>query len=275
MRIASFEIDGHPSAVIVVGDRVWVSDDVNHTVHVLDARTGAETGPAIDVSRNPIALAAGGGAVWIAHADGRLTRVDARTRAVRGRKLGGSLTGATYATDRVWLTDLEQSELVEVDPDTLKAKDRIGIPKGAVRVAAGPGRTLWVTNSEDTVTVVSDGRVSSVREVGSGPIGVASDGRTVWVANSDDDTATALRGANGFASDAIRVGGGPVAIAVLGGDAWSANQDAGTLTSLRRPDAPPIELGTHPRGAIAVEWFGHREIWVVGSNPDAVVRVQL
>jgi YVTN family beta-propeller protein len=275
-RVALFEIDGHPSAVTVVGEDVWVSDDVNHSLHVLDARTGAEARPPIDVSRNPVALAAGGGSVWVAHADGHVTAVDARTDDVRERKLGGSLTGLTYAMDRVWVTDLEHDELVEVDPETLKVQDRIDIPDGAVRVARGPGRALWVTNTEDTVSVVVDGRVSAVHEVGLGPIGLASDGRTVWVANSDDDSVTGLRSAERGASRTISVGDAPVAVAVFeDGDAWSADQDGGTLTSIGRPDGPPVELGTQPRGAVAVEWFGHREIWVVGSNPDAVVRVQL
>ena len=272
--VATFAIAGHPSAVTVVGDHVWVSDDVNHSVHELDARTGKSARPPIEVSRNPVAMTAGGGAVWIAHADGHVTAIDARTRDVRKNELGGSLTGIAYTMDRVWLTDLEHDELVEVDPETLRAKDRIHIRDGAVRVASA-GRSLWVTNRENTVTRVVDGRTAEERKVGNGPIGVAADGDSIWVANSDDDTVTVLHGATGERPDTIAVGRGPVVVVALDGDAWSANQDAGTLTLLGRRDAKPIDLGTQPRGAVAVEWFGHREIWVVGSNPDAVVRVQL
>jgi DNA-binding beta-propeller fold protein YncE len=275
IRVTPFEIDGHPSAITVVGDHVWVADDVNHAVHVLDARTGKASGERIEVGRNPVALAAGGGSVWVAHASGRVTAIDARTRDVRDRRVGGSLTGVAFAA-RPWVTDLEDGELISLDPDTLKADERVRIPDGAVRVAAGPSGALWVTNDEDTVTRVVEGRVAGVRHVGLGPIGLASDGRrTVWVANSDDDTVSVLRGVEGEPSAPVAVGEAPVAVAVVGGNAWSVDQDGGTLTPLARPDGPPIELGTMPRGAVGVEWFGHEEIWVVGSNPDRVVRVQL
>jgi DNA-binding beta-propeller fold protein YncE len=269
--VAPFAIDGHPSAVTVVGERVWVADDVNHVVHVLDARTGKPARPPIGVSRNPVALAAGGGSVWVAHASGYVRSIDVRTLDVRKRNLHGSLTGIAYAMGSVWVTDLERSRLVEVDTSTLRPRAKIPIELGAVRVAVGPGGSVWVTNAEDTVTEVVDGRVHAVHQVGTAPIGVASDGRTVWVANSESNTVSVFRGAN---TDRIDVGRAPVAVAVIGGNAWSVEQDAGTLTSLGRPDRV-IELGTHPRGAVGVEWFGHREIWVVGSNPDRVVRVQL
>jgi DNA-binding beta-propeller fold protein YncE len=270
--VTPFEIDGHPSAVTVVGDHVWVADDIHHSVHILDARTGKESRRPIQVSRNPIALAAGGGSVWIAHADGHVTAIDVRTRDVRKHRLGGSLTGVTYASRRVWLTDLEHNELVEIDPETLHAADRITVHRGAVRVSGGPGSTIWVTNGENTVTEFADGRERAVRRVGLGPIGIATDGRTMWVANSDDGTVTELTASR---TRTIPAGRGTVAVAVVGPDAWAVNQDAGTLTSVTKRIVPPIDLGTHPRGATGVDWFGHREIWVVGSNPDRVVRVQL
>jgi DNA-binding beta-propeller fold protein YncE len=273
-RVTSFEIDGHPSAVTTVGNEVWVSDDTRHVIHVLDARDG-ESLAEIEVSRNPIALASGGGHVWAAHANGRLAAIDARERTVIEMiEIGGSLTGVAYAFGSVWVTDLEHDELVEVDRDEFDVADRIDIEDGAVRVAAGADRSLWVTNREDTVTQVVDGRVRAVRKVGNGPIGLAHDGRRLWVANSDDGSVSVLAGDGGERDDDVPAGRGPIAVAAFESGAWSVDQDDGTLTPLR-DDARRIELGTHPRGAVAVEWFGHREIWVVGSNPDAVVRVQL
>ena len=275
-RVTAFEIDGHPSAVTTVGNHVYVADDTNHVIHVLDAQDGDAAEEPLEVSHNPIALAAGGGAVWVAHADGRLAVIDARTRRIRHVvDVGGSLTGVTFAFGRVWLTDLEHDDLVEVDPDELEVAGRIHVKRGAVRVAAGAGRSLWVTNREDTVTEVIDGRVNAVREVGTGPIGLAYDGRTMWIANSDDGTVSMLRGSKGVPDGDVSVGRAPIGVAAFETDAWSVDQDDGTLTPLVRRGAPAIELGTHPRGAVAVEWFGRREIWVVGSNPDAVVRVQL
>jgi DNA-binding beta-propeller fold protein YncE len=272
--VAVFDFAGHPSAIAVVGDHVWVSDDVNHTIHVLDARTGQESGTPIEVSRNPIALAAGGGSVWVAHASGYVRAIDVRTREVHKRNLHGSLTGIAYATmtGGVWVTDFERSRLIEVDPSRLRSLRKVPIELGAVRVAEGPDGTIWVTNADDTVTEVVDGEVREVHDVGTAPIGLTSDERTVWIANSEDDTVSVLGSSR---SATVEAGRAPVAIAAVDGDAWAANEIDGTLTSINRPDRPPIELGTHPRGAVGVEWFGHKEIWVVGSNPDAVVRVQL
>lgn len=276
ISVASFEIDGHPSAVTTVGSRVWVTDDVNHVVHVLDADTGSAVGDAVAVSKNPIAVAAGAGAVWVGHADGRLTALDARTHEIRDvEKVGSQITGLAFALGRVWASDFAQGELVGIDPDDLDVTDEIEIDGGAVRVGAGPGRTLWVTNAEDTVTRISGGAVDGVRDVGPGPIGLASDGDVVWVANSDANSVTPLRGEDGEPGEAVPVGRGPIGVAAFEGDAWAANQDDATLTSLHRNRRPVVDVGTHPRGVTAVEWFGRKEIWVVGSNPDRVVRVQL
>lgn len=279
----TFAIPGHPSALVVAKGVVWIADDDGHSVHTIDARTGKRVGRSIPVARNPVALAAGGDSVWVAHASGSVVRIDMASRhADPPIAAGESITGIAVSVDRVWAADLPGNALAEIDARSSRVLRRVPIPEGAVRVvAAGP--YLWVTNRERTVTRVraSDGEVASPVEVGIGPIGAASDGRRVWVANSEDGTVSRIDVATGAeVAPAVEVGRGPVAVAVSGRTVAVANQDEGTVSLVRRTSgevtAEPVFIGLRPRGIAA---YGNR-IWVVGrggppANQGAAVRVDL
>jgi DNA-binding beta-propeller fold protein YncE len=271
-------IPGRPSAVTVNGKDVWVADDLLRALHRIDAATGQRRGHHVELDRNPVALAAGGGGIWVAHASGTLIRVDAKMQSPSfPTKVGGSLTGIVYRAGRVYVTDHKTSSVVEVDARTTRVLRTFKLADGAVRIASA-GRYLWVTNDENTVTRVDprSGRVGPVVRVGNGPIGLAAGDGRVWVANSDDGTVSRIDATSGRRiGSPVKVGGAPVAVTVTGGSVWVAGQETKSLTridpSSGRVVGEAYELGIEPRGIAG----GAGAVWTVGTNPSAMIRVQL
>lgn len=265
-RVRTIPIDGRPSAVVVQGGLVWVADDANHVVHMVDPKTEEVVGRPIDVSKNPITMTASPGLVWVGHAGGEVVVIDAETREkVKEISAGGSITGATFLAPSVWVADGlgDTVKAIDVRSKRVVATHRIG--RGAVRIAAGDD-TLWVSNKSNSVTRIDVGSgEQKVFDVGGGPIGLARDDDRIWVANSDDGTVQVVGRSN-----AVPTGRGPVAIAVWHGSVWVANQDAATVARVERETEETLDLGTNPRGIAA----GEDAIWLVGTTEEAVVRIE-
>ena len=67
----------NPSELAVAGGRVFVASNTEHTVAVIDARTGRPAGEPLAVGLNPFAVAAGAGHVWVTgQGDNTVTRID-------------------------------------------------------------------------------------------------------------------------------------------------------------------------------------------------------
>ena len=263
--VTTIDIDGRPSAVAVAGGTVFVADDERHTVHLFDAGSNESKGQPVKVERNPVALAADDDGAWVAHASGWLLRVEASTRRVTERiEIGGSLTSVALQGETVWVTDLSHDLLYAIDPKRPKDATSTHIPEGAVRVEVG-GLYVWVTGREASVTSFDPATDKvEIHEVGTGPIGMTyADG--LWVANSDDGTVQKVGG------EPVKVGRGPIGVASLGGKIWAANQDDATVSQVNGSQAPvPIDVEVHPRGIAAADGT----LWVVGTNPEALVRVE-
>lgn len=271
-------IDGRPSAVTVADGVVWVTDDQRHRVHALDASSGERIRGPIPVPRNPIAIAAGRGDVWLGHAGGEVTRIATQSRrASRPIDAGESITGIAVRGNTVWAADLPTDSLIRIDARSSRVSDVTRVEDGVVRVAFSED-AAWVTNSERTVTRVEvpSGDADRPVNVGLGPIGLAFDGELVWVANSEDGTVSRIDAGSGRqAGSPVRVGLGPVAVAYGADSIWVANQDDGTVSRIDpesgRVVGEPLELGLRPRGIA----FGGGAVWAVGTNPGGVVRVDL
>lgn len=258
--VETIAFDGRPSAVVTAQGKVWVADDENHQVHVFHREGEPETDP-IGVARNPIALAVGDGEVWVAHASGRLSSIDVRTRevSVEHTDPDASFTSVAVAGSRVFATD--------VDRGLWDGRRWLALEDGAVRVVASTD-SLWVSGRDNTVARVDpdDGR-ERMHEVGFGPIGLAAVDGDVWVANSDDDSVQRV-GERRF----VPVGRAPVALVAADGRLYVANQDGRSISVVdpgRRSVERTIELDTQPRGIAA----GLGAVWVVGTNRQALVRV--
>lgn len=267
-NLTTTDIDGRPSAVAVTAGKVWVTDDANHVVHVLDASSLESVDEAVAVEKNPIAIeAVEDQSLWVAHAGGEVVQIDASTLEVTGLvETEGSITGLALDAPTLWAADLGSDELVAIDMDEGEVDRRIAVPEGAVRVTTD-GRSAWVSGRENMVTRVGpkDDATKTFR-TGNGPIGLAWNG-TVWSADSDDDTVTPIEPRG----EPVEVGGGPIAIEFsTDGTMWVANQDDSTLSIVRDGEqVGTVDLEVTPREMASVD----DTIWVVGTNREGLVRV--
>jgi streptogramin lyase len=268
-----FEIDGRPSAVTIENDLVWVADDDEQVVHVLDERSGEPKGKPIEVERHPIAIDSDDGVVWVGHAGGEISRIDAKDRTVEGRRIGQSITDVVASKDGVFAIDHGGKTVSEIDPETTSVIRGVPVPKGAVRGVVG-GEALWITGDETDVSRVELKQfvVRHVyKDVGDGPIGIHWDGEHVWSANSDDGTIADVEG-NVF-EEPIEVGRAPIALTDVDGELYVVVQDEQALVRVvdGKIVGPKIDLGIDPRGVEATD----DSVWVVGTTDGGggVVRV--
>ncbi|MGI8623196.1 MAG: Vgb family protein, partial [Solirubrobacteraceae bacterium] len=232
-------------------------------------------GAPIRVGSGPVAIAAGGGGVWVALASGSVVRIDPRTM----RRVGASIPvvdpgGIAVDGDRVWVTSRAQDELLRIDARSGRTTGP-AIPVGAkpTDVAAGLGG-VWVANSADgTVTHVDPdtGRADEPIHVarhralnpgnggrpveqpgGAEVLGLTVGEGAVWVAKTDSVQTTTIQvrridpRTRRVTGDPIAVDGGiPMHLAAGGGGVWVT--DVGSLppgAPPRRPALQRIDPGT-------------------------------
>jgi YVTN family beta-propeller protein len=171
-------------------------------------------------SGSPSTVAAHGNSVWVAPSTGLLTRLNAKTGAVKERlDPNASPAGIAIGDGAVWLTDAEADDVIRVDRTRLLTPITVGHEPTGITIGAG---SVWVADSLDDKVVRIDPATRSVTAtipVGRSPAGVAFGAGSVWVANSGDGTVTRI---DPKTDQTIRiaVGGSPQAIAVVGDRAW-------------------------------------------------------
>jgi hypothetical protein len=196
-----------PAAVAAAGDRVWVAD--RRRGLVLEFAAGYErpsaqiayprtraSGPVGLNLREPVSLAAGGGAVWVTDGSRRLTRIDGRSHAVSQVPAGRALDGVVAGTGAIWAFSAGTATVVRIDPRTGTVTDPIQITTRPgsdkpypIDIATTPG-TVWVLNGNTATLTRIDAAQGGVREttaigIDRLPRGIGASGSTVWVANFD------------------------------------------------------------------------------------------
>jgi streptogramin lyase len=147
------------------------------------------------------ALAAAGGAVWVACRDGgRLIRVRASNGArVRTVRLPGFRPWAVASGfGSLWAIDRDLGELRRLDPRTGRQQARLELPGLPVAVWAGAG-SVWIGFESGTRIARVDPRTNSLRllAAGDGASGFATDGRSVFVVGHRDNSLTRIDLASG------------------------------------------------------------------------------
>jgi hypothetical protein len=94
-----------PIGIATTPGTVWVLNGNTATVTRIDARQrGVIATVAIGMDRAPRDIAASGATVWIANADGSLSRLDPGGRAPSSLWVGESLSNVSVEGGRVWVT---------------------------------------------------------------------------------------------------------------------------------------------------------------------------
>jgi streptogramin lyase len=202
-------------------------------------RAPTKIGSPIKVGINPVAVAAGAGAIWVIDAARQtLIKVNPHTRAVVGNPR--PVSGGPFA---------------------------VAVGAGAVWVAAGDG----TVRAYDPRSLRPTGATATVP----GANGLAVGRGGVWVSSRRAGTVTRIDARTHHTDQPIRVGRGPADIAVGLGGVWIANADGGSVSRIdprrRRADAP-IAIGARQILAITVDDEG---VWVVRATGPNADRMQL
>lgn len=171
--------------------------------------TGAKT----KLPRRPMAVATGGGSVWVtSFAGGVLTRVDPRT----GKKVGKPVAiddapyNVLHAFGRVWVVAFQNDKLFEVNPSTGKVIRFTKVDNRPFGIAAGFG-SLWLTSIRgETLSRIdpATGRRVGARIALSGPpLQVTTGFGSVWVTNVRDGVVERIDPTRNKVVQKIRIGG--------------------------------------------------------------------
>jgi YVTN family beta-propeller protein len=243
---------------------------------------GDSGGPAvadtIPVGSEPLALAVGGGGVWVTNSgDGTVTRVDPATGdAGRPIRVGERPAGVAIGGGSVWVADSGSGTVSRLDPKTEASRGeiRVGARPSAIRFGF---HRVWVANvNDDTVSrIIAATGASDLPpiRVGSHPAGIAISARSVWVANSADGTVSRIAASGDVLEAAIRVGNRPRGVGAGSDYVWVTNELDGSVSRIEpfrgATAGEPIRVGTMP-AQVAV---GVGAVWVANEGDDTVSRI--
>jgi YVTN family beta-propeller protein len=243
---------------------------------------GDSGGPAvadtIPVGSEPLALAVGGGGVWVTNSgDGTVTRIDPATGdAGRPIRVGERPAGVAIGGGSVWVADSGSGTVSRLDPKTEASRGeiRVGARPSAIRFGF---HRVWVANvNDDTVSrIIAATGASDLPpiRVGSHPAGIAISARSVWVANSADGTVSRIAASGDVLEAAIRVGNRPRGVGAGSDYVWVTNELDGSVSRIEpfrgATAGEPIRVGTMP-AQVAV---GVGAVWVANEGDDTVSRI--
>jgi hypothetical protein len=169
---------------------------------------------------------------------GRLTRLDARTARVGAGPVpaGRDPAAVLAAAGSVWVPDRTRDEVLRFDPVTLRLRDRVRVGDGPA-LLAGDARAVWVGNVGESTLMRIDGAdvVGAPVELGKQLDDLLLGFGQLWVAGRDGSV-TRLDASTGQPAGApVQIGGAPLALAASPAGVWVASAGNGTLRLLRAP----------------------------------------
>ena len=154
VEVRRIALDVAPYAIAIDGRRAWVTSFDDGAVVLVDLDAGKRLASAVVASPGGIAVASGGGSVWVVeHRGDRLLRLDADTLETADTiEYGGPgpndvcgfcIENVIYAEGAVWTADNHRRTVTRVDPRTGDMTS-YELPKDVWSVAAGGGR-IWAS----------------------------------------------------------------------------------------------------------------------------------
>ena len=124
------------------------------------------------VGRNPGAIVAGGGSIWVAsERDRTVTRIDGARDRVVTIDVGAEPVGLAYGGGSLWVADGSAGRVVRVDPASDRVVQRIELSNVPRAITAGHG-SVWVASAIGGAITQIDlerGRVLPVSRVAGSP----------------------------------------------------------------------------------------------------------
>ena len=271
--VAAVPVGTDPAAVVGGGGLVWVANQRDGTVSVIDPTTNRvqQTIPAS--GSGPIGpggpgLAFASGSLWVANATQRqVARVESDADPVI-IPVRGSPNAIVAAQDTAWVAAQTQSGgglVARIDAGTNQVGHTISLRHPPTGLAITPdGDRLWVVTAADRTVHRIDtgaGRVVEGIELPQAPDQADYGDGAVWVTSTTGDAVLRIDAdTSKVGTPPIRVGNGPSGIAFGADRVWVANSRDGAISTI---DPQTNEVGTQRLGfrqtAVAVE---ERAVWV-------------
>jgi YVTN family beta-propeller protein len=241
-------------------------------VGVIDS-DGARITAQYSVGRNPSAVTAGGGSVWVANQlDGTVSRISRPGDPVVTISVGGAPSALAFGAGSLWVADGDGRDVAQVDPGSnkvLQPIQAVNAPK-SLAVAAG---ALWVVSGADGgVRRIEIGGASRTLRLGVKATAIAAGQGAIWVTSEEAGTVTRIDPRSGAVGTPVNVGNGPTAVAAGEGAVWVVNRGDGTLSRVNPATnavSGTVPVGADPRAVAA----GGGAVWVAGGEDGTVVRV--
>jgi YVTN family beta-propeller protein len=148
------------------------------------------TAPAVAVGSQPVNIAFGAGALWIANnGDGTLSRLDpAGGKVTATIQIGGAPAGVAASDSAVWVGNFSEGKVRRVDPGSDAVVATIATGSQPLGPAIAPDGSLWVSDFSGSLTHFdAAGSVVSHVSVPGQPAFLAIGLGAVWVTNTDGD----------------------------------------------------------------------------------------
>jgi ABC-type transport system substrate-binding protein/DNA-binding SARP family transcriptional activator len=230
------------------------------------------------VGREPGAMVAGAGSLWVANTrGGTVSRIDRAHDQVDDRvftiDVGGEPVALAFGGGSLWVADGEARTVHQVDPSSNRVIRSVDVGNAPRAVTSGFG-ALWVASTADGVVRRIDLRrdTASRTTTVSSPAAIAAGGDAVWVASEETGRVVRLNPRSGEQLGSVGVGNGPSAVAVGEGAVWVANRLDGTVMRIDQKTYAVdgiARVGGDPAGVAA----GDGGVWVAGGSDGTVTRL--
>jgi YVTN family beta-propeller protein len=276
---ATFGVGIAPTGVAFDGANIWVSNQGDGSVTVLQASNGQITETlALTKGASPYGIAFDGSAMWVANFNGSVATCYPGGGSCGGFSLGANPLGLAFDGTNMWVTNHGGNSVTKVQVHggavNILGTYSVGVQPYGI---AFDGTYVWVANyGNNTVTRLqaSSGSClgSCTFSVGTGPVGVAFDGANIWVANNGSNNVTKLSAVTGGVVGTYNVGSQPYGLAFDGTNIWVTNSGSNTVTKLQASTGQPLgtfNVGSNPVGIA----FDGANIWVANSGSNTVSKL--
>jgi YVTN family beta-propeller protein len=271
--VAAVPVGTDPAAVVGGGGLVWVANQRDGTVSVIDPDTNRVQETIPPSGSGPVGpggpgLAFASGSLWVANTtQQQVARVEPDADPVI-IPVRGSPNAIVAAQDTAWVAAQTQSGgglVARIDAGANQVGQTIPLRHAPTGLAITPdGDRIWVATAADRTVHRIDtaaGRVVKRIELPQAPNQAFYGDDAVWVTSTTGDAVQRIDAdTSKVGTPPIRVGNGPTGIAFGEDRVWVANSRDGTVSTI---DPQTNEVGTQRLGfrptAVAVE---ERAVWV-------------
>ncbi len=220
------------------------------------------------VGREPRALAAGGGSIWVADTrDQTVSRLDPDQNRVVTIPVGSDPVAVAFGDGALWVAERGDSTVAQISPASNKVTRRIERINAPSSLAVGHG-AVWVGSAVDrSVTRVGTDGSEVVLHLGGPPTAIAVGAGAVWIASEETGTLFRVEPRTGTVVRAIRVGNRPVAVAAGASGVWVANRQDATVWRIDPATNSVSDTIAVARDPAVVAVAGP-DVWVATANAE-------